>query len=98
MQEFDREYCHEVKSACLQAIANTSFCERANPRDMLPAAEIKVALIDIMGTITAMVEESLPRDMQKWAEGLAAQFEASFHTTRASLTTQELNLLQAARA
>ena len=38
MQEFDREYCHEVKSACLQAIANTSFCERANPRDMLPAA------------------------------------------------------------
>jgi len=52
MQEFDREYCHEVKSACLQAIANTSFCERANPRDILPAAEIKVALIDIMGTIT----------------------------------------------
>ena len=50
-----------------------------------------------MGTITAMVEESLPRDMQVWAEGLAAQFEASFHTTRASLTTQELNLLQAAR-
>ena len=45
-----------------------------------------------------MVEESLPRDMQEWAEGLAAQFEASFHTTRASLTTQELNLLQAARA
>ena len=42
MQEFDREYCHEVKSACLQAIANTSFCERANPRDILPAAEIKV--------------------------------------------------------
>ena len=30
MQKFDREYCHEVKSACLQAIANTSFCERAN--------------------------------------------------------------------
>jgi hypothetical protein len=25
MQEFDREYCHEVKSACLQAIANTRF-------------------------------------------------------------------------
>ena len=62
------------------------------------AAEIKVALIDIMGTITAMVEELLPRDMQVWAEGLAAEFEASFHTTRASLTTQELNLLQAARA
>ena len=87
MQEFEREYCHEVKSACLQAIANTSFCERANPRDILPAAEIKVALIDIMGTITAMVEESLPRDMQEWAEGLAAQFEACFHTTRASLTS-----------
>ena len=71
--------------------------KRSNPRDMLPAAEIKVALIDIMGTITAMVEELLPKDMQAWAEGLAAQFEARFHTSRASLTTQELNLLQAAR-
>ena len=98
MQEFDREYCHEVKSACLQAIANTSFGERANPHEMLPTAEIKVALIDILGTITAMAEESLPRDMQKWAEGLAAQVAASFHATRASLTTEELDLLREARA
>ena len=34
MQQFDREYCHDVKNACLQAIANTSFCERTNPLEI----------------------------------------------------------------
>jgi hypothetical protein len=91
--QFDREYCHDIKSACLQAIANTSLCERANPHGTIPAAEVYVALIDVMGTIRAMVEESLPRDLQGWAEGLATQFAASFHATRASLTTEDLDLL-----
>lgn len=49
MQHFDREYCHDVKNACLQAIANTSFCERTNPLEIIPAAEVDAALIDIMG-------------------------------------------------
>ena len=94
-KQFDREYCYAVKSACLQAIANTSFCDSAHPGEIIiPAAEISVALIDIMGSITAMVEDSLPRDLQGWAEGLAAKFAASFHATRASFTTEELNLLQ----
>jgi hypothetical protein len=91
--QFDREYCQDVKSACLQAIANTSFRERANPHEMIPAAEVYVALIDIMGTIRAMVEESLPGDLQGWAEGLATQFAASFHATRASFTIADLDLL-----
>jgi hypothetical protein len=34
MQQFDREYCHDVKNACLQAIANTSFCERTDPLEI----------------------------------------------------------------
>ena len=93
-RQFDLQYCQEVKSACLQAIANTSFCERANPNETIPAAEINTALIDIMGTITAMREESLPRDLQGFAEGLAAKFAASFHATRAALTTEDLDLLQ----
>jgi hypothetical protein len=58
-KQFDREYCHAVKSACLQAIANTSFCDSAHPGEtIIPAAEISVALIDIMGSITAMVDDS----------------------------------------
>jgi hypothetical protein len=95
-KQFDREYCDAVKSACLQAIANTSFCDSAHPGEtIIPATEqISVALIDIMGSITAMVEDSLPRDLQGWAEGLAAKFAASFHATRASFTTEELDLLQ----
>jgi len=97
MQQFDREYCHDVKSACLQAIANTSFCERSDPLEIIPAAEVNAALIDIMGTITAMVEASLPTDLQVWAEELAAKFAASFHAARASLTTEELRLLEEAR-
>ena len=98
MQQFDREYCHDVKNACLQAIANTSFCERTNPLEIIPAAEVNAALIDIMGTITAMVEASLPSDLQVWAEELAAKFAASFHAARASLTTEELRLLEETRA
>jgi hypothetical protein len=98
MQQFDREYCHDVKNACLQAIANTSFCERTNPPEIIPAAEVNAALIDIMGTITAMVEASLPHDLQVWAEELAAKFAASFHAARASLTTEELRLLEETRA
>jgi hypothetical protein len=98
MQQFDREYCHDVKSACLQAIANTSFCERSDPLEIIPAAEVNAALIDIMGTITAMVEASLPNDLQVWAEELAAKFATSFHAARASLTTEELRLLEEARA
>ena len=73
MQQFDRDYCHDVKSACLQAIANTSFCERSDPLEIIPAAEVNAALIDIMGTITAMVEASLPNDLQVWAEELAGE-------------------------
>ena len=98
MQQFDREYCHDVKSACLQAIANTSFCERSSPLEIIPAAEVNAALIDIMGTITAMVEASLPSDLQVWAEELAAKFSASFHAARASLTSEELRLLEEASA
>ena len=71
-----------------------SICDRADGGGTIPAAEINVALIDIMGTITAMAEESLPRDLQGWAEGLAAKFAASFHATRAALTTEDLDLLQ----
>jgi hypothetical protein len=94
-EQFDREYCHAVKSACLQAIANTSFSNSAHPQDIIiPAAEISVALVDIMGTIRAMVEESLPSDLQTWAEGLATKFAASFHATRSSLTSEELDMLQ----
>ena len=66
-----------MASACLQAIANTSFCERSDPLEIIPAAEVNAALIDIMGTITAMVEASLPNDLQVWAEELAAKFAAS---------------------
>jgi hypothetical protein len=94
-EQFDQEYCHAVKSACLQAIANTSFSNSAHPHEIIiPAAEISVALVDIMGTITAMVEESLPNDLQAWAEGLAAKFAASFHATRSSFTTEEIDVLQ----
>ena len=94
MNQFNREYCHEVKSACLQAIANTSICQRGNAHDVIPAGEIQVALIDIMGTIAAMVEQSLPEDLASWAEKLTTQFSASFHAARAEFTTEELGLLQ----
>jgi len=71
------------------------FAISAHPQQtIIPAAEISVALVDIMGTITAMVEESLPRDLQAWAEGLTAKFAASFHATRASLTIEEVDLLR----
>jgi hypothetical protein len=64
MPRFDREYCHAVRSAWLQAIANTSFCDSAHPHEaIIPAAEISVALIDIMGTVAAMVEESRPASL-----------------------------------
>ena len=99
MREFDREYCHEVKSVCLQAIANTSFGERAKPHETLHTAEIKSGLIDILGTITAMVEEFAAKGYgKKLGQGLAAQFAASFHATRASRPTEELDLLREARA
>ena len=78
MQQFDREYCHDVKNACLQAIANTSFCERSDPLEIIPAAEVNAALIDIMGTITAMVEASLPNDLQVWAEELPPSLQPVF--------------------
>ena len=74
------------------------FCERSRPLEIIPAAEVNAALIDIMGTITAMVEASLPSDLQVWAEELAAKFSASFHAARASLTSEELRLLEEARA
>jgi hypothetical protein len=45
-----------------------------------------------------MVEASLPHDLQVWAEELAAKFAASFHAARASLTTEELRLLEETRA
>jgi hypothetical protein len=44
------------------------------------------------------VEASLPHDLQVWAEELAAKFAASFHAARASLTTEELRLLEETRA
>ena len=65
MQEFDREYCHDVRSACLQAIANTSFCERSSPLEIIPAAEVNAALtlvimrvpkIPLTRTFTTQVE------------------------------------------
>jgi hypothetical protein len=58
------------------------------------ADEIKVALIDIMGTISAMVEQSLPNDLKAWADEVAAQFAASFQAARSSMTAQDLQLLQ----
>ena len=54
--QFDRVYCHAIKSACLGAIAVTSFSHGDDQERSIPADEIKVALIDIMGTISAMVE------------------------------------------
>jgi hypothetical protein len=60
----------------------------------MPVLEIKTALIDIIGTITAMAEQSLPNDLQRWAEGIAAQFVASFHAARSSFTAEDLELLQ----
>ena len=94
MNQFNREYFPKVKSACLQAIGNTSICQRGNAHDVIPAGEIQVALIDIMGTIAAMVEQSLPEDLASWAEKLTTQFSASFHAARAEFTTEELGLLQ----
>ena len=49
-----------------------------------------------MGTIAAMVEQSLPEDLGGWAEKLTTQFPASFHAARAELTTEELGLYRAA--
>jgi hypothetical protein len=83
------------KALVWRAIANTSYRERPNPQEIIPAAEIHVALIDIMGAVTAMMEESLPKDLQRWAEGLAAQFAASFHAARASLSPEELDAVTA---
>jgi hypothetical protein len=92
--QFDREYCHAVKSACLEAIAATSFSQSGDQDRAIPADEIKVALIDIMGTISAMVEQSLPSDLKAWAEEVAAQFAASFHVARSSLSAEDLQSLQ----
>jgi hypothetical protein len=92
--QFDRAYCHAVKSACLGAIAATSFSRSEDEDKPIPADEIKVALIDIMGTISAMVEQSLPSDLKAWAEELAAQFAASFHAARSSLSAEDLQSLQ----
>jgi hypothetical protein len=69
------------KALVWRAIANTSYRERPNPQEIIPAAEIHVALIDIMGAVTAMMEESLPKDLQRWAEGLAAQSPATWLPT-----------------
>jgi hypothetical protein len=93
---FDRKYCHAVKSACLGAIAATSYPASQGGR-VIPADEIKIALIDIIGTITAMAEKSLPTDLQRWAEEIAAQFIASFHAARSLLTAEDLDLLQGSR-
>jgi hypothetical protein len=92
--QFDREYCHAVKSACLGAIAATSFSHSDDQDRPIPADEIKVALIDIMGTISAMVDQSLPSDLKPWAEKLAAQFAASFHAARLSLSADDFQSLQ----
>ena len=91
--QFDREYSHAVKSACLRAVANTSYAVTGDDDRTLPADEINAALIDIMGIVAAMVEESLPKDMRSWADGLADKFAASFHAARASLTANDLELL-----
>jgi hypothetical protein len=95
--QFDREYCHAVKSACLRAVANTSYAVSGEEDRTLPADEINAALIDIMGIVAAMVEESLPKDMRTWAEGVADKFAASFHAARASLTANDLELLGSRR-
>jgi hypothetical protein len=92
--QFDREYCHAVKSACLGAIAATSFSHSDDQDRPIPADEIKVALIDIMGTVSAMVEQSLPSDLKAWAEQVAAQFAASFHAARSSLSADDVQSLQ----
>ncbi len=74
--QFDREYCHAVKSACLRAVSNTSYAVSGDEERTLPADEIDAALIDVMGIVAAMVEESLPKDMRTWAEGVADKFAA----------------------
>jgi hypothetical protein len=91
---FDREYCHAVKSACLGAIAATPFAESSQADRPIPADEIKIALIDIIGTIAAMMEPSLPSDLTAWAEAVAAQFAASFHAARSTFTAEDLEQLE----
>ena len=91
VDQFDREYCHAVKSACLRAIANTSYADDLGPT--IPANEINLALVEIMGAIAATVEESLPSDLKGWAEELADRFAESFQATRASLTADDLDVL-----
>jgi hypothetical protein len=93
LHQFDRDYCHAVKSACLGAIAATPLAESSQADRPIPADEIKIALIDIIGTITAMVEPSLPSDLTAWSKAVAAQFAASFHAARSTLTAEELELL-----
>jgi hypothetical protein len=94
LRQFDLEYCCAVKNACLGAIAGTSYAENRHEDRPIPAEEIKIALIDIIGTITAMAEQSLPNDMQRWADDVAAKFAASFHAARSLLTAEDLDLLQ----
>jgi hypothetical protein len=53
-----------------------------------------MALIDIMGTIAAMAEQSLPNDMQGRASDVAAKFAASFHANRSLLTPEDLDFLR----
>jgi hypothetical protein len=94
LDHHDREYCDAIKGACLRAIANTSYAVSDPSDQTIPADSINIALIDVMGTIAGMVEETLPKDMHAWAEGVAHQFAASFHATRSSLTADELALLR----
>jgi hypothetical protein len=91
LRQFDIQYCHAVKNACLGAIACTPYADEDRP---IPAEEIKMALIDIMGTIAAMAEQSLPNDMQGWASDVAAKFAASFHANRSLLTPEDLDFLR----
>ena len=81
-------------SACLGAIAAISFSHSNNQDRPIPADEIKVALVDILGTISAMVEQSLPSDLKAWADEVAAQFAASFHAARSALSSEDLLSLQ----
>ena len=90
VDQFDGEYSHAVKSACLRAIANTSY---AADLATIPANEINLALVEIMGAIAATVEGPLPSDLKGWAEQLTDRFAASFQATRASLTADDLDLL-----